>query len=69
MVRIFSNRKLTFRNARQISGITLNEAARQVGISPRTLSHYEKDVGSMPLNIALELLNLYQIPREALIFL
>jgi transcriptional regulator with XRE-family HTH domain len=69
MVRLCSNRKLTFRNARQISGITLNAAARHLGISPRTLSHYEKDIGSMPLAIALDLLELYQIPREALIFL
>ncbi|MFB5761010.1 helix-turn-helix domain-containing protein [Paenibacillus medicaginis] len=68
MVRITLDQRLTFRNVRHMRGITLTHAAKHIGITPKSLSDYEKDVGTMPLDIALKLLDLYEFPRKSLVF-
>jgi transcriptional regulator with XRE-family HTH domain len=61
--------KLTLKSARQIKGLTQEEAAKSIGISVETLQNYEKGK-SFPTILTLKKIeDVYQVSYNDLIFL
>ena len=56
--------KLTLEACRKNTGMTLMDAADNVGVSYQTLSKYENDSGNIPMELFSKLSALYKIPKE-----
>lgn len=68
MVDVWPLTKVSLRTARLIRGLTIKEAAALANISTRRLSRYEMNVCDTPLEDAIKLLDVYNIPFSALDF-
>lgn len=58
--------KISIKAARVNSGLTQEEAARLLGITPNTLARYEKKSGKLSLEMLNKLSDLYKIPTDFL---
>ncbi|KZE79349.1 hypothetical protein AV654_17930 [Paenibacillus elgii] len=63
-----SPREISLRTARLLSGYTLKEAAAHAGISVSVLSEFEKKSWETTLNVAISLLELYQVSVDVVNF-
>lgn len=53
--------KISLRSARELSGYTVEEAAKQCGILTETMNRFEDDCRDMPISIGLKISNLYNL--------
>lgn len=60
--------QIPLKSLRELHGLTLSEAARQVGIAPKTLKKYEHDPGKMPFSIILKITHFYGISVNCVFF-
>ncbi|GGH83665.1 transcriptional regulator with XRE-family HTH domain [Pullulanibacillus pueri] len=60
--------QITLRAARVNSGYTLKEAAEKFGISPDTLSKYEKDSTNVPRTFFIKIEKVYNVSVENIFF-
>lgn len=58
--------KISIRAARVNAGMTQEEAARRLGITPNTLASYEKDSDKLSLEMLKKLSELYKFPADYL---
>ena len=58
--------KISIKAARVNAGLTQEEAARQLGITPNTLARYEKESDKLTLELLKKLSELYRIPADFL---
>lgn len=60
---------LTLKTARERKGYTQGEAAKLIGVSPDTLSNYERGKSYPDIPILRKIEEVYDVPYERLIFL
>ncbi len=60
--------QITLKAARVNCGLTLKQAAAKFGISPDTLSNYEKDSTNVPRTFFVQIEDVYGIPVEHIFF-
>ncbi|MNO75240.1 Helix-turn-helix domain protein [compost metagenome] len=56
--------QITLRAARINRGFTVEEVAKNMKKSPKTISKYEEDSTSIPRNLLSALIEMYRIPEE-----
>ncbi|MCA4756300.1 helix-turn-helix transcriptional regulator [Mycolicibacterium fortuitum] len=56
--------QITLRAARTNRGLTLDEVARLVDRTPKTIAKYESDSTSIPRDLFLSLVKLYTVPED-----
>lgn len=56
--------KISLRALRTNKNLTAKQAAGKVGVHHQTLLKYEKDSSKIPLELLLELANLYQVSLD-----
>ncbi|MFE0394725.1 helix-turn-helix transcriptional regulator [Paenibacillus lactis] len=56
--------QITLRAARTNRGFTLDEVARLVDRTPKTIAKYESDSTSIPRDLFLSLVTLYKVPED-----
>lgn len=56
--------KITLKAARVNAGLTLQEAAKKLGIAYQTLSRYENNSGSVRQDMLKKMCELYNMPSE-----
>ncbi|WP_409348315.1 helix-turn-helix transcriptional regulator [Paenibacillus glucanolyticus] len=56
--------QITLRAARTNRGLTLDEVARLVDRTPKTIAKYEGDSTSIPRDLFLSLVKLYTVPED-----
>lgn len=62
------NAVFTLKTARDLRGLTLTEASRQLGISPALLSKYERAEAFPRVNMLPVFEKVYNIPSDRIIF-
>jgi len=60
--------RVTLRAARINGGYSIKEVAAKVGKNPDTISRYEHDSSSIPLDLLVSLLDLYVFPTDNIFF-
>lgn len=61
--------KFTLKSAREIKGYTQEKAANMIGISPDTLSNYERGKSYPDVPVLRKIESIYGVPYNRLIFL
>lgn len=61
--------QITLEAARVNAGYSQKEAAKKLGVSNVTLSHWERGVSMPKANQIIAICNLYRVPYDMLIFL
>ena len=61
--------KLTLKSARELIGLTQEEAAKKIGVSSDTLSNYERGKSYPDIPVLRKIEEVYNITYERIIFL
>lgn len=61
--------KLSLKMARELKGLTQNEAARMIGVSADTLGNYERGKSYPDIPVLRNIERVYRVPYNRLIFL
>lgn len=59
---------ITMKAARVNRGITIKEAAKDLGIGERALYNYEAGITSPPIQVGMAMAKLYDVPLDMLDF-
>ena len=54
--------KISLRSAREMSGYTVEDVAKQCGILTEVMDRFEEDCRDMPISIGLLISDLYKLP-------
>ena len=60
--------QITLKAARVSAGLTIKQAAAQLGISRKTLSNYESEKSFPDSQMISKIMGLYKVPYEHLLF-
>jgi transcriptional regulator with XRE-family HTH domain len=63
-----ASRQITLHEARILNGLSLDDAANRLGISPSELGQYEIDPASIYVSMAVKIARLYNIDIDYLDF-
>lgn len=63
------NMRVTLKTARELKGLTQEEAAKSLGVSKDTLGNYERGKSYPDIPVLRRIENLYQVSYDQLIFL